>query len=195
MVKYFLRVTVLLAALAVSACAELQQAIAPERIDFELSGRIAVRYRDEAASGNIAWRHGQDSDEMLLTTPIGSSLARLVRKGNEIVLTTANGGEHRARDAEALTGQILGFRVPLTGLADWVRGRPVEGQPAEALRDAQGRIASLTQSGWSIEYQEFRADGLPARLKLTYPGIELRLAIHQWAHAGQRPDVAESTAR
>ena len=38
----------------------------------------------------------------------------------------------------------------------------------------------IEQGGWRIDYQEFRPDGLPVRLKLAYPGIDLRLAIHEW---------------
>ena len=45
---------------------------------------------------------------------------------------------------------------------------------------APRRLATIEQGGWRIEYQEFRADGLPVRLKLAYPGIDLRLAIHEW---------------
>jgi outer membrane lipoprotein LolB len=174
------RALVLLAALALSACAELQRVVPPEDVEFELAGRIAVRYREEAASGNVAWRHARDSDELLITSPVGSIVARLVREGTEFVLTTADQQQFRARDPETLTEQALGFRLPLAGLADWVRGQPVGGMPAVAVRDGQGRLATLEQNGWRIEYQAFGADGLPVRLKLTYPGIDLRLAIHEW---------------
>lgn len=174
-----------LAALAVAGCAELQPVAQHETVEFELAGRIATRYRDEAASGNVGWRHSRESDEMLITTPVGSSLARIVRTGSEVVLTTADQKEYRANDAEALTEKVLGFRVPLAGLTDWVRGRQIDGAQASAVKDKDGRLASLTQNGWSIEYQEYRPDGLPVRMKLTYPGIELRLAIHEWKIARQ----------
>lgn len=177
-----MRALALLAAFAAAGCAELQPVPAHETasVEFELAGRIATRYREEAASGNVAWRHSRDADEMLISTPVGSSMARIVRTGSEIVLTTADQKEFRANDAEALTEKVLGFRVPLAGLTDWVRGRQIEGAEAAVVRDGQGRLASLKQNGWSVEYQEFRADGLPVRMKLTYPGIELRLAIHEW---------------
>jgi outer membrane lipoprotein LolB len=175
----------LLAALAAAGCAELRPATEHEAVEFELQGRIATRYRDEAASGNIAWRHSKESDELLITSPVGSSIARIVRTGSEVVLTTADQKEYRAYDAEALTEQALGFRVPLAGLTDWVRGRQVEGSQASVVRDKEGRLASLAQNGWNVEYQEFRADGLPVRMKLTYPGIDLRLAIHEWKIAKQ----------
>ena len=178
--KYFIRALAFLAAFASAGCAELRPLGAQEALDFELSGRIATRFKEEAASGNVAWRHSADADEMLITSPVGSSIARVVRKGNEVVLTTAEPRDYRANDVEALTEQVLGFRIPLAGLTGWVRGRAVEGSPANAVRDAQGRLATLEQNGWKIEYQEYRPDGLPARMKLTYPGIELRLAIHEW---------------
>lgn len=168
------------ALLALAACAGLEGRAPGQRVEFELAGRIAVRYQNEAASGNLAWRHTRDSDEMLMTTPIGSSVARIVRTGDLVVLTTADGQEFRAADAESLTEKALGFRLPLAGLADWVRGRAMQGQAAVARRDATGRLSMLEQGGWHIEYQAYREDGLPVRLKLDYPGIQLRLAIHDW---------------
>ena len=75
------------------------------------------------------------------------------------------GSEYSDRDGEALTERVLGFRLPLGGLADWVRGRPA---PA------------LEARGWKVEYQERDEQGRPARLRLTYPGVELRLAISAW---------------
>lgn len=172
------------ALLAVIGCAGLEERAPGQRVEFELAGRIAVRYQNEAASGNLAWRHTLDTDEMLMTTPVGSSVARIVRTGDLVVLTTADGQEFRAADAESLTEKALGFRLPLKGLVDWVRGRAAPGQPAVATRDAQGRLAVLEQGGWHIEYQGYRQDGLPVRLKLDYPGIQLRLAIHDWVQGG-----------
>lgn len=149
-------------------------------VQFELTGRIAVRYRDDAGTGNIAWRHGAQSDEMLLTSPFGQGIARLAREGGEYLLTAQDGREFRADDAESLTEQVLGFRVPMRGLADWVRGRPaLQPPPTRQSRDASGRLTELEQSGWRIEYQDYQG-ALPSRIRLTYPGLELRLAVSEW---------------
>jgi outer membrane lipoprotein LolB len=149
-------------------------------VEFELSGRIAVRYRDDAGSGNVAWRHGAQDDELLLTSPLGQGIARIVRKGDEVVLTSQDGREFRAADAESLTEQVLGFRVPLLGLADWVRGKPAAAPAPERQQlDAGGRLAGFEQSGWRIEYLAFEG-ARPSRLKLTFPGLELRLAVSEW---------------
>jgi len=168
------------ASLLLAACATPGFLLSAADVEFELSGRIAVRYRDDAGSGYIAWRHGARADEMLLTSPLGQGIARLVRANDEIVLTTQDGREFRAADAESLTEQVLGFRVPLLGLSDWVRGKPARAPAPEQQRtDAEGRLAELEQSGWRIEYLEYQG-GLPSRLKLSFPGVELRLAISEW---------------
>ena len=165
-------------AFLLAACAAPQFRESAGNVVFELTGRIAVKYRDEAASGNVAWRHSGDADEMLITSPLGGGIGRIVRTKDLVTLTTSEGHDVSARDAEALTEQVLGFRIPLAGLADWVRGRAGPGE-AVAHKDAEGRLAELEQSGWKIEYLAW-SEGLPQRMRLTYPGVELRLAISEW---------------
>lgn len=174
-------VTRVLAALAgawLAGCAELAFLHPAQDIEFELSGRIAVHYREQGASGNIAWRHAPGADEMLITSALGQGIARIVREREAVVLTTPDGREHRAADAETLTEQVLGFRLPLAGLADWVRARPAPG-PSQARRAADGRLELLEQAGWRIEYLDYAGER-PSRLKLSYPGLELRLAVSEW---------------
>ena len=155
---------VLLAALA-AACAQVEIKPPAGPLDFELAGRIAARYGKESFTGNIAWRHAKAGDELLISTPTGQGVAQILRQGEAVLLKTAEPREYRAADAESLTARVLGFPVPLEGLADWVRGRPSPG---------------LESRGWKIEYQEYDEQRRPTRLRLTYQGIELRLAISQW---------------
>ena len=63
---------VLLACVWLAGCAQLQTT--SEKSLFELNGRIAARYGAESFSGNVAWRHAERSDEMLLSTPLGQGV-------------------------------------------------------------------------------------------------------------------------
>jgi outer membrane lipoprotein LolB len=166
------------ALLALAACAELQ--LAPgESYDFELTARFAASYRNEAASGSLLWRHHAARDEVLLSSPIGQGLARISREGGVVTVVTSDGKRYSAADAETLTEQVLGFRLPLRGLTDWVRARPATDAPAQAEYAQDGRLLSLEQHGWRIEYMAY--EGIqPKRLKLLYPGLDLRLAITEW---------------
>jgi outer membrane lipoprotein LolB len=166
-------------ALLVSSCAQVQVKPPTGPLEFELAGRIAAQYGKEAFTGSIVWRHARTGDELLISTPMGQGVARIVREGDAVVLTTSEPREYRDNDVEALTERVLGFRLPLSGLADWVRGRPSDGAPFKAERSPDGRLKILEQRGWRIEYPEYDA-ALPTRLRLTYQGIDLRLAITQW---------------
>lgn len=176
--KLLLRLVAMVAALLGAACAELPKA--PDAgFEFELTGRFAARYRDEAASGVLAWRHHAGRDDLLLSSPFGQGLARISREGGSVTLVAGDDKRYSAADAETLTEQVLGFRLPLAGLADWVRARPAADAPSQAEYAPDGRLLSLQQRGWRIEYMNYEG-ARPTRLKLLYPGLELRLAITEW---------------
>jgi len=177
-VKPLLRVLAGVAALLGAACAELPRA--PDSgFEFEFTGRFAARYRDEAASGILAWRHHPGRDEVLISSPFGQGLARISSQGGAVTLIAGDDKRYTAADAETLTEQVLGFRLPLRGLAHWVRARPATDGPAAAEYAQDGRLLSLEQHGWRIEYSNYEGPR-PTRLKLSYPGLELRLAISEW---------------
>lgn len=155
---------VLLAAL-VAACAQVELKPPQGPLDFSLAGRIAARSGSEAFTGNITWRHVGSGDELLISTPTGQGVAQIVRQGDAVVLKTSEGREYRAADSESLTQRVLGFRLPIEGLAQWVQGKP---SPA------------LESRGWRVEYQDYDAQKRPTRMRVFNEGAELRLAISQW---------------
>ena len=167
------------AAALLGACAALpEHSVAPPG-GFELSGRVAVLYAKESGSARIFWRHSQDTDEMLLTSPVGQSVAKISREGDRYKLLTGDNKEYRARDAESLTEQALGWRLPLAGLSDWVQGRASPDRPAEVSGRA-GEGLDIRQDGWRVAYEEFR-DGRPYRLRLSRESVEIRLVVDEWA--------------
>ena len=92
-------------------------------------------------------------------------MAQILRQGDAVLLRTSEPREYRAGDSEELTERVLGFRLPIEGLA-----QAMQGKPSPAL---EGR-------GWKVEYQEYDAQRRPTRLRITNAGAEVRLAISQW---------------
>lgn len=173
--------------LLLSGCAAIQeqpQAPAPGGDAFYLSGRVSVKYGAEAASGKISWRHDAAGDDLLFSTPLGQGVARIVRSDVLARLTTSDQKVYQASDVETLTEQVLGWRLPLAGLPDWVRGRAVAGAPAQTRLDGSGRLAELRQSGWLVEFLDYKSqNGPPTLLRLSREDMELRLVIDQWRAA------------
>lgn len=148
---------------------------------FELNGRFAVRYGEEAASGRLQWRHTTGEDDLTIASPLGQGLVSLVRRDSLFTLKTSDERTLTAPDAEDLTEQTLGWRLPVSGLPAWLRGRPAAGSEARYERDGQGKLLALMQDGWRVEYLDyFDGNELPSRLRLRSEGIEIRLVIDEW---------------
>ena len=173
--------------LLLAGCAAMQEQPAPVALvckAFYLSGRVSVKYGAEAASGTITWQHDAASDDLLFSTPLGQGVARIVRRDSLASLTTADQKVYQAADVETLIEQVLGWRLPLVGLPDWVRGRADPGAQAQSRLDSSQRLVELRQSGWQVEFLDYKVDtGLPARLRLRREDMEIRLVIDEWRAA------------
>lgn len=159
--------------------------LSPDRVRFELIGRIGIRNGDEGMSGMLRWLHSPGRDELWFSSPVGSGVARLSRDQDGVELTTANGAVRRADTAEVLTREALGWDLPLAGLEYWVLGRPAPGSgPTRIEHDAaSGRPTRMLQDGWDIEFRRYvdtRWGALPGLVSLEYGGLQIRLAVDRW---------------
>ncbi|MEZ5615857.1 MAG: lipoprotein insertase outer membrane protein LolB [Rhodocyclaceae bacterium] len=179
----------LLAVLA-SGCALLEPAQPLSRpareaiVSFHIEGRIAVRRADERFSAGIDWRHDAQSDEIVVSGPLGQGLARLTAGGGSALLETADRKRYLAADLDALSEQVFGVRLPVSGLGRWVLGRSAFGGAASV--DAAGRLTGLSEQGWMIEYLRYESnapDALPELLQARREDVEVRLVIDNWAVA------------
>ena len=184
-----MRSALLCACLLFGGCAAIEEQAAPagpmpEGEAFYLSGRVSVKYGTEAASGRISWQHDAGGDDLLFSDPLGQGVARVVWRDAVASLTTADQKHYQASDVETLTERVLGWRLPLAGMPDWVRGRAAAGAPAQTQLDALQRLAQLRQSGWLVEFLDYaNQSGLPSRLRMSWQDVELRLVIDQWQDA------------
>ncbi|MGO8753727.1 MAG: lipoprotein insertase outer membrane protein LolB [Gallionellaceae bacterium] len=180
----------LLLALWVAGCASNppspQLATRPEKAElssFSLSGRIAVRHDNDRSFVGMHWSHNANrEDEILLLAPLGQTVARINRTADVVELDTS-GKQYFAENAEALTQQILGWRLPLDGLRYWVLALPEPGSKVDIERDANNRVSLMKQDGWEIRYPKYALqtpDSLPQHMTLQREGLEIDLLIDAW---------------
>ena len=154
----------------------------PESAPFAMNGRISVEYDGKRNSAGLHWTHRQQSDEILLLTPLGQTAARVYRDDGHATLD--QGGKHYQNvDTESLMQQVLGWHFPVNGLHHWVLGMVDPDSPAQIERDANGRISVLRQDGWELRYLRYadsKPDSLPARLQLNHEDLHILLLIDEW---------------
>jgi outer membrane lipoprotein LolB len=154
----------------------------PFQAAWTLQGRIGVQGGEQSLSGQIHWQHRADADELLMTSPLGQGVARIVRDTEGIALEVPNQPVRRAPDADTLTREALGYVLPMAGLTWWIQARPDPARAFEATRDAAGRLAQLRQDGWVIDYLQYATDmpSRPRKLVVTREGLEIRLVADSW---------------
>lgn len=173
------------ALLALAGCASVPDRPAPAdqstaQAGWTFKGRIGVQYGEESLSGQLHWQHRADRDELLMISPLGQGIARIVRNTDGVMLELPNRPARHAPDAESLTREMLGYALPVSGLAWWVQARPDPSSPFEVRHDEGGRVAQLRQNGWVIDYLQYTEAAQPRRLTVAREGVLIRLVADSW---------------
>ena len=150
---------------------------------FGLKGRIGVQSDGKGFSGGITWQHDHINDDISLYSPLGGLAANIKKNAEKVTLEDTKGNSVSAIDAETLTQNTLGWRLPLAGLADWSLGRPASSTIEASTWSEQGYLLSLKQDNWQIEYQNYAAHNgyiLPSKILLKNEKVTLKLVIEQW---------------
>ena len=167
----------------VAGCATVPETT-PDRVYAGRFSALATQGdKRESVSGRFSVEVRGHRQRIDLATPLGTTVAR-VEVGPEGASASGPGvQEVRGPDADALAEQLLGWRLPVSGLPDWIEGRPVPTRPARVERDGT-RAVLIEQDGWTVRIAEsFAASGRPRLIVLERaasppaPGVVLRLVV------------------
>ncbi|HET7776164.1 MAG TPA: lipoprotein insertase outer membrane protein LolB [Azospira sp.] len=150
---------------------------------FQIEGRFSLRQENNSYSGKLSWHHGPEGDDIFLMNPFGQGVAQINRRPGAARLLTADQKEYLAADADQLVADVLGYSLPVAGMAEWLLARASSG--GTARRDAQGRLLQLQEAGWDIDYDYGDTpdpQALPLRLTARRGAeLELKLRIDDWS--------------
>mgnify|MGYP003601200545 FL=1 len=115
------RLLILTSTLVMCACTSLAPVReANETVNFNMDARFAVKYmeddKDKSLTGKMQWEETRRATDIILATPIGTSMASLHVTRNEAVLKTANGDMFSEKTPEELLNRMLGYELPLSYL-------------------------------------------------------------------------------
>ncbi|MGV0961315.1 MAG: lipoprotein insertase outer membrane protein LolB [Limnohabitans sp.] len=135
------RASLCLCALILSACASTRP---PESSPAYWTGRLALQVQSEPPqqwSAGFQLQGSPEQGEMLLLSPIGTTLARLSWTPQSAQLEQG-GRVTRGDNLSSLSAQLQGKALPIAALFDWLAGRPSEvpGWQVDLSDHAQGRL-------------------------------------------------------
>jgi outer membrane lipoprotein LolB len=150
---------------------------------WEISGAMAARARNKGWNASLNWhQRGQGQYHIRLSGPVGSGTVIISRSGGMVTLRDGS-RTTSSPNAESLLRQQTGIYLPVSKLYYWVRGIPAPGGIQSEKRDPAGRLISLRQGGYSIDYPRYTATNkavLPTSIRLQGNGVSLKLVINRW---------------
>lgn len=180
-----------------------QSALTPI-VAWKIQGRLSVRTAKEGGQASLLWVRDGVQQRMDITGPLGRGHLRLTQNNDGAELRDADQKTWRADNAEQLLYRTTGWWVPLDGLNYWVLGLPMPHVPATEELDDQGRLKTLIQSGWEIQFIEYAqqdALDLPQKFfikrkiapteatEAAAQSIEVRFVVEHWTLNQNKTDL------
>ena len=128
------------------------------------------------ASLHFEWTGNAQQGELDLSTPLGTLLAEARWQPGRAELRSPDGLREFV-DLESLAEAMLGERLPMQALADWLRGRPWSGARFEPLGTEAGGPGRFRQVGWTVDLSGHAEGRIEARRTEPPPAIQLRLRL------------------
>ncbi len=175
-------------ALGVASCATQPPPAAPAvatatDAPFAIDGRLSARRGRDAIAIAFSWTHAPPRDELVVSTPLGQSVAELTGDASvpRVEVRTADGRSDVASDWTTLTERTVGVPLPVVGLAAWTQGAPRANAPHSIETDSIGRTGVLRQDGCEIVYAYVDdAARRPSGLRVACHDLEMRIVIDRW---------------
>ncbi len=155
---------------------------------WDLHGRAAIFVDDEVHNIGLSWRRNADEFVMIMEAPFGQGVFRLESSreaGLPVKLSLPDSRVVYAETAEAALEGVIGWSIPVSGLESWIKGVPRNKTGFSHDLNGDGRLSSLWQSDWRINYLDYfkfedPARGLPKKMYLKHKRLALKIVIERW---------------
>lgn len=155
-----------------------------------LGGSVSDITLDKIYPVGITWSRQQERFSIVIEAPFGQGIIRIesnlsIDKNKQFKLTLADGNYRLGATPDELLVQLLGWSIPVTGLKSWIKGLPQYGVESNYEIDGFGRLKSLRQNGWLVNYLDYfpalkQAQQLPKRLYLKHNNVGIKIVIERW---------------
>jgi outer membrane lipoprotein LolB len=162
---------------------------------WAMRGRVALFVNDDVYNLGMGWIRERQHHVINLEAALGQGMIQLDKKPGQAQLTTSEGETSYGNSAQQLLLQATGLTLPVEGLESWVKGIPHNNSSYVPKIDAEGRVISLSQDGWNINYFDYQPEALspsysvdlPHKLYLKQDHIALKIVIDQWHNEIESP--------
>lgn len=151
---------------------------------WETSGRVGIRTKNDAVSGNFNWQKDPKTFALSIVGPFGQGATHLNQSNDGIVTLAYEDTVVTGNNPATLLQQELGWEFPVNQVTYWIRGLAYPNSAARISKDPDSQLPNkIEQDGWLITYSNFtKVEGLslPQKMQVSNPPFRVNLIINQW---------------
>jgi len=155
---------------------------------WQLEGKLGYRDSRDGGSAWLNWRQSERAFKLQLSGPFGTGATHILGDDHHAELQRGDEETLYAPSPAALTEQLFGWQWPVDELQYWIRGIPAPNTALDVSSyNANGTLATLTQSNWQLEFSSYRQVGdwiLPGRIRGNSGEYRFTLVIKEWQPGG-----------
>jgi outer membrane lipoprotein LolB len=157
--------------------------------EWQTKGKLGIKVPNDGGNASIRWQQQQGEYQIDLAGPLGMGKMMINGYPDRVTLSKGDRLPQTAKTAEELLVKNMGWGIPVTQLAYWVRGLPAPKNKATHFKfNAQGLLSELEQEGWKVTYGDYltvtdaqaQNVNLPGRIQAEYKDIQLTLILREW---------------
>lgn len=157
--------------------------------DWSCVGRAAIREGNRGGTVDISWSQQGNLFHIRLSAPLDQGVIDMSGDIQHMLIADGQGHRELTAHPQETLHRLTGWELPVTALPDWILGLPHDRVQKKTL-DHHGRLATLSENGWMIQYDHYRfIDNqvfLPGLIELSKGDLHVKLLIRQWSlHAKQ----------
>ena len=151
---------------------------------WQVEGKLAFISPEERQSANLNWQQTTNSNNLILTTFIGTRILSLKQTANGAELEF-DGEQYFDTNAAELLKRLTGFTLPVDNADNWLKGTIDD---ESLIVDELGRAKQVlwfdnTGKKWQINYGTYVQNAgywLPTKLTLKHQQIKIKIQLYDW---------------
>lgn len=149
---------------------------------WRIKGKIGLRQNGRGGSAALQWEQRGTTYAVNLHGPLGMGSVYIDGDEHKVVVRDQH-GSHSSVSPEALIAQMTGWQIPVTPLRYWAKGMPAPNIAIDQQQITDGRLATLHQAGWTIQYSNYARVSnvwLPGKIVMSRPQTRVTFIQKQW---------------
>ncbi len=163
---------------------QLPEMPAKQLNSWQINGRIAIITKNDSWTAKFNWLQQDTTYKIRFSNPLGQGAIFLSGNDTGVMMRTADNKVFNATDPDTLIADVLKLHIPVTNLHFWIRGIPTpKSSPQWYSLDKVGRLLTLRQNTWEIEYGRYvnvHNINLPKKIFLTGEEFKVKIIVDKW---------------